>query len=282
VDSLPASVRVVRFQGQLASGRTVSAWCARVRLRDRRLEVKCVAAQQGKGLTRTSALAREHQALVAINGGYFTFRADTAQGGRTSVSLLASGGQLLAPDLPVNRKLANGQTARCYPTRGALGLRRRRADVAWAAAYSGQWREYPAPHPFSDTVGQPKPAPGRPWPMQEVMGGGPVLVQNGRKRITDRDELFGQIAGPHPRTAVGYTARRELLLLVVDGRQAHSQGVTFDELAELMLSLGAAEAVNLDGGGSSALVVRGRVVNSPSDKTGERPVASALVVRLRP
>jgi hypothetical protein len=81
----------------------------------------------------------------------------------------------------------------------------------------------------------------------------------------------------HPRTAVGVTAAGELLLVVADGRQGFSRGVTLPEMAKAMLKYGAIQAINLDGGGSSQMVVRGLYVNGPSDGY-PRPVANALVV----
>lgn len=115
----------------------------------------------------------------------------------------------------------------------------------------------------------------------EAVGGYPVLLRTGRI-APDIEEgvspAFG--ASRHPRTAVGVAAGgRRLLWVVVDGRQApYSAGMTLAELAGLMQRLGADEALNLDGGGSSALVVDGRVVNRPSDPTGERPVGNALAL----
>jgi hypothetical protein len=95
----------------------------------------------------------------------------------------------------------------------------------------------------------------------------------------------------HPRSAVGYSRNgRYLYLVVVDGRQPHySEGMTLRELAEFMLSLGAQYAMNLDGGGSSALVVEGpdrlpRVLNSPIDNLipgRQRPVANHLGIAVR-
>jgi len=83
---------------------------------------------------------------------------------------------------------------------------------------------------------------------------------------------------PHPRTAVGLSKdRRGLLLVVADGRRAGVPGPTLPELAALLLELGACTAVNLDGGGSSALWLRDRVVNQPSDGA-ERRVANHLAV----
>ena len=87
----------------------------------------------------------------------------------------------------------------------------------------------------------------------------------------------------HPRTAVGYTADREtLIVVVVDGRQPGlSGGMSLPELARLMLDEGAHHAYNLDGGGSSTMVVQDAVVNSPSDGR-ERPNSDGLVFFTRP
>lgn len=83
----------------------------------------------------------------------------------------------------------------------------------------------------------------------------------------------------HPRTAVGFSRDSTTLqLVIVDGRQAHSAGMTIPELARTMQALGAYQAVNLDGGGSTALVLEGRVINVPSDAGGERSVGNALVL----
>ncbi|MDR5695870.1 MAG: phosphodiester glycosidase family protein [Armatimonadota bacterium] len=111
-----------------------------------------------------------------------------------------------------------------------------------------------------------------------MIGGGPRLLVSG--------QYMGGEGFPiqfshkrHPRTAVGVTRTGRVLLVVVDGRQPdHSLGMTLPELAALLLRLGVTDALNLDGGGSSTLVVRGMVVNSPSDETGERAVADALLV----
>jgi hypothetical protein len=115
----------------------------------------------------------------------------------------------------------------------------------------------------------------------EAVGGFPLLVQNdtlARSAIAATNPSFGEAR--HPRTAVGLTADRgRLLLVVVDGRQPpYSAGMSLTELGDLMLRLGAASALNLDGGGSSAAVVRGSLVNRPSDRGIERAVGNALVL----
>ena len=75
------------------------------------------------------------------------------------------------------------------------------------------------------------------------------------------------------------TADGRLLLVTVDGRApGHSVGASFEESAGIMRALGAADAVNLDGGGSTAMTVGRALVTRPSDPTGERPIADALVL----
>jgi exopolysaccharide biosynthesis protein len=82
-----------------------------------------------------------------------------------------------------------------------------------------------------------------------------------------------------PRTMAGIDRDGRLLLVTVDGRQpGTSEGVTIEEGARLMRELGAIDAMNLDGGGSSAMAVDGMLVNHPSDATGERAIGDAVVV----
>jgi hypothetical protein len=122
-----------------------------------------------------------------------------------------------------------------------------------------------------------------------IVGGGPRLLTNGRVRVRAAAEGFAPlsapwfygsfVAGRHPRTLAGVRTDGTLLLVTVDGRRpGWSAGVTLPEAARLMQALGARDALNLDGGGSSAMTVRGRVVSRPSDPSGERPVSDALVV----
>ena len=121
---------------------------------------------------------------------------------------------------------------------------------------------------------------GSPWnDAVDIMGAGPCLVHNGQVNVTAADEEFpGDIRyGRAPRSAVAVLKNGNYLFAVVDGRQSSSHGLTLTEWAELLKKVGAQEAMNLDGGGSSDLVVGGQVQNSPSDGT-ERYVGSALVV----
>lgn len=113
-----------------------------------------------------------------------------------------------------------------------------------------------------------------------VIGAGPTLVKDGEIYVTADAEQFPPDirVGRAPRSAVGITQYGDYIFAVVDGRQAHSRGCTLTEWARILKdSFGAVEAINLDGGGSSELVFKGSVINSPSDGK-ERPVGDALTI----
>jgi hypothetical protein len=116
--------------------------------------------------------------------------------------------------------------------------------------------------------------------MREVVGGGPNLIVNGKVDIDAKQEGFEDsfITGLNPRTATGVTADGKLLLLTVDGRQQLSKGVSLAGLAKIMLRYGAVNAINLDGGGSTTMAVKGMVMNSIAATGLERPVADAICV----
>ena len=125
---------------------------------------------------------------------------------------------------------------------------------------------------------------------REAVGGFPVLVHDSTE-VAGLDSAGAPTFAPvrHPRTLIGIAARgRRLLLVTIDGRQpGYSAGTTNRETARIAMALGATEAINLDGGGSTTMVVarqgvdstRYEIVNKPSDPAGERPVGNALLVR---
>lgn len=114
-----------------------------------------------------------------------------------------------------------------------------------------------------------------------IIGGGPQLIKNGRVEITNAAEkiLPSFVSDGHPRTAIARLKSGQILLLTVDGRQpGESIGMSLTMLADLLLEFGAVDAINLDGGGSTTMVIRNKLVNKPSDATGERPVSDAILV----
>lgn len=97
----------------------------------------------------------------------------------------------------------------------------------------------------------------------QVLTFGPALVKDGQVTVSSSDEV-GRAMTSNPRTAIGQISEGHYLLVVSDGRTKESTGLSLRQLAELMQSLGAQTAYNLDGGGSSTMVFQGCVVNSPT------------------
>jgi exopolysaccharide biosynthesis protein len=118
----------------------------------------------------------------------------------------------------------------------------------------------------------------------DVVAGVPQLIRNSKIDITWEQEKAGKsfVEMRHPRTAVAKLKDGKFLMMTVDGRQPGvSVGMSLYELADYLLSLGAKDAMNLDGGGSTTMFLDGNVVNKPSDKEGERKVSDTILVTLR-
>jgi hypothetical protein len=110
----------------------------------------------------------------------------------------------------------------------------------------------------------------------ESVGGTPVLVKEGKRWFAD--DPTSLVRDRHPRTLAGWNAEKWTWLVTVDGRQpGYSVGMTLAEAADFMIALGATEAINLDGGGSTTFVVGSRVVNQPSDRAVRRGGGQAIV-----
>ncbi len=119
-------------------------------------------------------------------------------------------------------------------------------------------------------------------PVQELIGGIPRIIRDGVKSVEWENESVSSSFAydRHPRTAIGYSAdSTKVYLFTVDGRQVgYSVGMSLFELADYMLGWDVFQGINLDGGGSTTMLVRGAVANSPSDAGGERSVSNALMV----
>lgn len=119
--------------------------------------------------------------------------------------------------------------------------------------------------------------------MQTAVGGGPVLLQNGEIKISNNEErkFAGKaINDKHPRTAMGYTKDNKLIILVIEGRFPNiAEGATLIQEAGLLQGIGCWEALNLDGGGSTCLLVNGKETIKPSEKGGERPVPAVFIIK---
>ncbi|MEX0660322.1 MAG: phosphodiester glycosidase family protein [Balneolaceae bacterium] len=195
-------------------------------------------------LVKTSRFAEKNEALAAINGSFF----DVEHGG--SVVFFRKDGETIEQGA-VNR--------RGYSENGGIGI-------------SGDGSAYILARPNEGWLSVDDPT---------VLGSGPLLMLNEEVQTFNNDP-FNQ--NRHPRTAVGITESGELLLITVDGRSSEANGMSIPELTELMESMGAISALNLDGGGSTTMWTQEKgVVSYPSDNgqfdnEGERGVANALLL----
>ncbi len=114
--------------------------------------------------------------------------------------------------------------------------------------------------------------------VQHIVSGGPYLVKNGEVFVDMTEQKLTSIGGRNPRTAIGYTKDNNLIMLTADGREGASIGLTLNELAKLMKDLGCVNAMNLDGGGSTVMMIKGQVVNRPAVQGGI-PLSHTLMVR---
>ena len=114
----------------------------------------------------------------------------------------------------------------------------------------------------------------------DAVGGGPALVRDGQPIAHSGESLTNtQLNGRDPRTAIGQRADGGIVMVAVDGRRAGwSIGFTNMDLALALISRGCVTGFALDSGGSTTVAFDGRLLNRPSDPTGERPVAEALVI----
>ena len=102
---------------------------------------------------------------------------------------------------------------------------------------------------------------------------GPILISNG-------DPVEPPSSSVNPRTAIGQRADGAILMLVVDGRQVHSIGATYQDMMDIMLDYGAVNAINMDGGSSTVMYYKGRYVNSCSAEYGQpRPLPDAWLYK---
>jgi hypothetical protein len=216
------------------------------------LGFRVVRAEDAEGRIHVSEAARRSEpgAIAAVNGDFFT------------------------PEfLPLGPEVSEGR----------LRGRTSRPVFAWRPGHV----PWVGPVEWSDgsvTIGSWTLFADAPGSDMQVVAGFPPLLRNGLPvgdlEQAERPEFA---ARPHPRTAVGLDRRASRVwLVVVDGRDRTSDGMTLPELAGLFRSLGAGDAINLDGGSSSAMVIRGEPVSRSPFPAGDRPVVNALVVRRDP
>ena len=268
---LPEGIRV--FYGE-SEDPPLRAWYAHIEHRGMRYPVSVEVAADSSRREPVSEIADRLDACIVVNGGYFTMNRVPAE----SNGLLVDDGRLRGPaTVSIERDSVSYETARAAIGISASGD----PEITWATNRGDSlfaWDRPPDNRPGDPAAFEGLAA--SPWRISEAIGAGPMIVVDGSVYVTDDEEVFFGTSIPqrHPRTAAGITADGDLILLVVDGRQEVSIGVTLEELARLAISAGAQTALNLDGGGSSTLVVNGMLLNRPGGGRTERPVLSALAV----
>ena len=286
---LPPSVHVYRSTDSI-EGKPSIAYYVRVRLKDKSLDFTTDSSYKRR-LTPAQFYAKNVQPLLVVNGTFFDFASNR------NLNVLIRDGKLTGynvHDIPLKGKDSGSYY---MVTRSAIGIRaNRQADVAWIysdSAYKKPFAFQEKPSPWKDTGNEYTKsdfekhygAPARKWKVKTAIGGGPVLVQEGKQLISnDEERMFTGKArhDRHPRTAMGYTASGDLIVLVVEGRHPGvAEGASLVHLADMLVELGCVEALNLDGGGSSCMLVNGKETIKPSDKEGQRAVPGVFLVKLK-
>jgi hypothetical protein len=281
---LPRSVHVFRTSDSL-NGYPFIAYYVSVRLKDKSLEFTAQTGD-GKRFTPNQYYQLEQLPLIVVNCTFFSFT------NNQNLNMVMKSGKLVAYNVTSLKGHGADSLLYYYPTRAAIGIdRSRKADVAWIFTDSSHRK----PYAFENMPVVAKGEEQNPsiydlrdidwkwWKMRTAVGGGPALIHDGKIRITSKEEqLFpGEEIERHPRTAMGYTRDGRLIILAIQGRTPSlAMGASLEEEARILLDLGCYEALNLDGGGSSCLLVNGKETIKPSDKEGQRPLPAVFLVKM--
>jgi len=251
----------------------LKAWVAKIDLSDDDISVRVLSSSD---IDRKESLLQFLEltgARLIINGGYFNADKNPVQ----HVGLLKTQGILEEPASPSVLR----DSERYYISRGAFGVKHDGfVDIAWCSTNNDSIFEWQSPlinRPGFSLDSLPFHLADH-WNVRDAVHAGPVLISNGEINVTTEHEVFFNtpVSGIQPRSAVGYTKDNELILMIVDGRQQESRGVYLEELAIMMKQFNCDEALNLDGGGSSAMVADSRLLNRPVGRSLQREVMSAI------
>ncbi|HEY9364699.1 MAG TPA: phosphodiester glycosidase family protein [Chitinophagaceae bacterium] len=244
-------------------------------------------------LTPTQFYENENRPLVVVNATFFSFATNQ------NLNLVIKDGKQLGYNVHTIAGRKNDTLLYHHPFHGALGISKKgMADVAWIYSDSSKRYPYASQQPlkaWKDSSIKISKQQIRPvneseqnhsslkkWKMKTAVGGGPVLLQDGNIKISNNEEMkfSGKaINDRHPRTAIGYTSDNRLVILVIQGRTPGiAEGATLLQEAQILKDLGCTEALNLDGGGSSCMLVNGKETITPSDKSGQRAVPAVFIV----
>jgi hypothetical protein len=248
-------------------------------------------------LTPLQFFEKNNKPLLVVNGTFFSFTTNQ------NLNLVIKDGKILSYSIPVIAGKGEDTLKYYHITRSAIGInKKRKADIAWvytdsAGKYAAAFEKNPiniiarfnyssvyvyAPSLHHAPTLKKRQGIIEHWKMQTAIGGGPVLVQDGKIRITNNEEMMftgKAIDDKHPRTAMGYTDDNRLIILVIQGRfPGIAEGASLKQEAQILKDLGCWEALNLDGGGSSCMLINGKETIKPSDKEGQRAVPAVFTI----
>lgn len=281
---LPKSVHVYFTDQSMDTGK-FRAFYLIADLKDKKLDFTTDTTHKRR-LTPTQFWEKNNWPLAVVNGTFFSF--ETNQ----NLNMVIKEGKLVSFNAP-----EKGKDSLLHPSfKSAIGISKKGiADVAWIQTDSTDSYSMASQIPVTSTgvffrqnnSTKEKQTikdfnPFSKWKMQTAIGGGPVLLQDGEIKITnDIERKFAgkAINDKHPRTAMGYTKDNKLIILVVEGRNPNAGGANLVQLAQILKDLGCVEALNLDGGGSSCLLINGKETIKPSDKSGQRAVPAVFIIQ---
>lgn len=293
---LPAGANVYHTSEAL-DGKPNVAYYFEVQLKDRK-RTFVADTTLSRRLTPQQFYEKNAQPLLVVNTTFFSFQTNQ------NLNTVVRNGKMVSYN--VHSTAGKGRDTLLYhhTTGSAIGIsKKRKADVAWlytdsSATYpiafekGPEYRkdsfQYVSKYTFAPSLHHTPTLKRRKgiserWKVETAVGGGPVLVQRGKLKITNNEEM--KFAGKalydkHPRTAMGYTADGRLIVLVVQGRMPGvAEGADLQQMAKMLVDIGCTEALNLDGGGSSCMLVNGKETIAPSDKEGQRPVPAVFIVK---
>lgn len=283
-DSLPSTLHIY-FTNDSLDGAPFLSYYASVKLKDEHIDFSV---QTGDGNSYTPEQYYRQQSkppLLVVNGPFFSFESNQI------LSLLIRGGKMISYQVNTLKGSGPDSSLYYYPTRSALGItRKRKADVAWVFTDTLHNKPYAFEEaPVIAKGREPSPSIydlGRVdwawWEMRTAVGGGPTLIHDGKIRITSKEEqMFGESENDKtPRTAMGYTSDNRLIILVIQGRYPGiSEGATLLQEATILKNLGCYEALNLEGGGSSYMLIQGKETIKPSDHGKQRPLPAVFMIK---
>ena len=279
--SFPTGIQVYQFDS-IYLGKTVKAFCVAYDSKNTTLEFKPTMATVAT--TPSTFSANESGVVYAcINGGYF--------GVNQSYSLVKYNNVVSSANIKAVTRTYNGVSTSYFTTRAAFGVDATGTpSIGWiynVGTGNDLIYNYPSPSPnLLNTAPQPVPtatfpANGTVWNITSAIGGSPVLIKNNTIQITDAEELIDiNNTTSRPRSSIGYTSNGIVLILAVEGDNPPTYtGINLADLAAFQKSLGATNAINLDGGGSTSLIIGGVKTVRPGDNGVERPVVSAILIK---